>query len=432
MRGRPPGPARNRELRIDGIAAGGAGVGRGVDGRVVFVQRTAPGERVLYRELEAKARWARGELVRVLEPAPERRDAPCRFYARCGGCTLEHLEYAAQLRAKSTIVQEALARIGGIVVDAPDVVASPAQLRYRNRVSFTLVRLRDGHVQAGFHELNRPDRVLDIDEGCLMPESAVAEAWGEIRKNWGPHAQRLPSGQRLRLTIRATASGTTALLVQGGFGPGRAEELIERVASLAAVWHQPENADSPVLLAGTAELTERWQDEDLSLGGAVFLQVNRGAAQLLEDHVLELAGDVNDRVVVDAYCGVGLHARRLARRGARMIGIELDPLAVAEAERAMPGAHFIAARVEDALPAQLPADLVILNPPRAGVAPEALAALHSDAPPRIIYVSCDPATLARDLKRLAPLYDVHSIRCFDLFPQTAHVETVVELRCSIT
>jgi 23S rRNA (uracil1939-C5)-methyltransferase len=418
------------ELRIDGIAAGGAGVGRDTDGRAVFVHRTAPGERVTARVIEEKKRWARARLQRVLDPAPARRDAPCRFYSRCGGCTLEHLQYDAQLAAKASIVADALSRIGGIDIEPPQVVASPKELHYRNRVSFTLVRLRDGSVRAGFHELDRPDRVLDIDAACMMPEESVAEAWGLIRGAWGRGASRLPSGARLRLTLRASAAGRTSLLVQGGYSAGRPDELLARVASLDAIWHQPQPGDPAVLLAGTAELTESWHGETLSLGGAVFLQVNRGAAALLEDHVMELAGDVTDRTVVDAYCGVGLHARRLARLGASVRGIELDAQAVQEAQRAAPDVTFIAARVEDALPEMLPADLVILNPPRAGVAEPALDALGHTPPARVIYVSCDPATLARDLKRLAPAFAVRSIRCFDLFPQTAHVETVVELTCS--
>ncbi|HSJ08663.1 MAG TPA: methyltransferase domain-containing protein [Longimicrobiales bacterium] len=420
------------ELVIDAIAAGGAGVGRAPDGRAVFVHRTAPGERVRVRMVEERGRWARAELLQVIEPAPSRRDAPCPFYKRCGGCTLEHMEYAAQLEAKRRIVHDALTRIGGIDVQVPEVTPSPKEFRYRNRVSFSLVRTRDRGVLAGFHELLRPDRIVDMDESCLLPEEAVADAWGALRRNWGPDANRLPSGVKLRLTLRASAHGRTALLVQGGYSEGRAEELLPRVPSLDAVWHQP-HADRPAkLLAGTAELAESWQDEDLALGGAVFLPVNREAAVLLEDHVMALAGDVAGLSVVDAYCGVGLHARRLARQGASVVGIELDAQAVREAERATPGGRFIAARVEDALPEALPADLVIVNPPRAGLDAGVVNALRTSPPQRIVYISCDPATLARDLKRLAPLFEVHSIRCFDLFPQTAHVESVAELTCSIT
>lgn len=418
-------------LTIDAIAAGGAGVGRDADGRAVFVHRTAPGELVEARIGEAKPRWARARLLRVLEPSPERRSAPCRFYDRCGGCTLEHIDYPAQLAAKARIVADALRRIGGIDVPLPEVVASPLEFRYRNRVSFTLLRVQGGGVVAGFHELLRPDRVIDMDADCLLPEPAVAETWAALRRHWGRDASRLPSGTRLRLTVRATADGRATLLVEGGYGQGRAAELLALVPQLDAIWHRPRAAPA-VLLAGEARLEESWQDETLSLGGSIFLQVNRLAAKLLEEHVLALAGDVPGLRVVDAYCGVGLHARRLARAGARVAGIELDPLAVTEAERAAPEARFIADRVESALPALLPADLVLLNPPRAGLASDTAAALLAEPPGRIIYISCDPATLARDLKRLGPAFDVRSVRCFDLFPQTAHVESVVELACSTT
>jgi 23S rRNA (uracil1939-C5)-methyltransferase len=183
------------EIAIDAIAAGGAGVGRAPDGRAVFVHRTAPGERVRVRLVEEKARWARGRLLSVIEASAQRRPAPCRYYDRCGGCTLEHMQYDAQLAAKSRIVRDALNRIGGLDVAPPEVVASPVEFRYRNRVSFTLVRLPDGRVLAGFHEIMRPDRVLDIDESCLMPEQVVADAWGELRGAWGRGASRLPSGR---------------------------------------------------------------------------------------------------------------------------------------------------------------------------------------------------------------------------------------------
>jgi 23S rRNA (uracil1939-C5)-methyltransferase len=430
---RAPRPERaSLPLRIDGIAAGGAGVGRAPDGRAVFVHRTVPGETVEVRLAEVKPRWARGELLRVVEPAAQRRAAPCRFYARCGGCTLEHMEYPAQLEAKARIVADALARIGGMPVEPPVVVASPLEFRYRNRVSFTLVRLAGGGVVAGFHQLARPDRVLDIDDACLLPEPAVAEAWSAIRRYWGEAAGRLPSGLRLRLTLRATAGGRTALLVQGGFGPGRPDELLARVPSLEAIWHQPRATAPAVLLAGEARLGESWQDEELSLGGTAFLQVNRGAAALLEEYVVELAGDVAGRHVIDAYCGVGLHARRLARAGADVVGIELDPHAADEARRAVPAARILADRVENALGPELPADLVLLNPPRGGIEVPAVDALLATPARRVIYISCDPATLARDLKRLDGVYTLRSLRCFDLFPQTAHVETVAELTCSTT
>jgi len=420
----PPGI----EVEIDSIAAGGEGVGRLADGRVTFVHRTAPGDRVEIALTERKERWTRGRLLRVIGPSPERRDPPCRFYARCGGCTLEHMHYDAQLRAKARIVADALTRIGGLAVETPEVVASPGEFRYRNRVSFALRRGEHGSVVAGFHALGAPDEIVDLDGACLLPEEPIARVWDALRREWGPDAQRLPSGAVLRLTLRANAAGEVSLLVEGGYGPGRPEELVARVPGLVSVWHRPRDA-SPELAAGAPGLPETWGDETVELSGAAFLQVNRGAAALLEAHVAGLAGDVAGLRVVDAYCGVGFHARRLARAGAAVVGIELDPQAVDEATRAAPGgARFIEGPVEELIRAELPADLVILNPPRAGVHADVAEALALAPADRVIYVSCNPATLARDLKRMGDTYRLESVRAFDLFPQTAHVETVVLLR----
>lgn len=423
---------RAEDIEITGIAAGGAGVGRTADGRVLFVQRTAPGDRVRVELQEEKPRWARGRVLSILQASPDRREAPCPHYARCGGCTLEHIQYAAQLRAKSQIVGDAVRRIAVRAIDTPEVVASPREFRYRSRVSFTLIRLATSRVVAGFHELERPGRVLDIGDACLLPEEPVAEAWGALRREWGHNAHRLPSGGRLRLTLQGVATGEVSLLVEGGNAEGRPAELVQRVPGLVSVWQRVRPGKPARLLAGEAP-HEVWQDDELEVGGGIFLQVNRAAAALLADYVLALAGDVSGATVLDAYCGVGLHARRLARAGARVTGIELDTQAVAEAERTAPDrARFVAGRVEDHLPAALPADLVIVNPPRAGLAATVPAALAATPPPRMIYVSCDPATLARDLQRLGERFRLASVRCFDLFPQTAHVETVVELTCDTT
>lgn len=421
---RPPAPVT---VRIDSIAAGGEGVGRLPDGRVAFVHRTAPGDLVEVVLTEKKERWTRGRLLRVIEPSPERRAAPCPFYARCGGCTLEHLPYDAQLRAKARIVADALTRIGGMAVGAPEVVPSPGEFRYRNRVSFVLRRMEHGRVAAGFHALGEPDEIVDLDGGCLLFEEAIGRVWDGIRAHWGPDARRLPSGERLRLTLRTNAAGEVSLLVEGGYLPGRPQELIDAVPGLVSIWHRPREV-APELIAGAPGLPETWGDETVELSGAAFLQVNRAAAALLEAHVAALAGDVAGLNVVDAYCGIGLHARRLARAGASVTGIELDPDAVAEARRSAPeGAVFVQGPVEALIGEHLPAELVILNPPRAGIAAEAADALVASPARRIIYVSCNPATLARDLKRMGAAYRLESIRSFDLFPQTAHVETVALL-----
>lgn len=412
------------EVEIHGISSEGAGVGRLPDGKVVFVHRTAPGDRARVRVTENRKSWARGALAELVEPGPGRRDAPCPGYGRCGGCTLEHLEYGVQLRAKGRMVADALERIGGIAIETPEVRPSPDEFRYRSRVTFTL-RRREGRVVAGFHALEEPAAVVDMGGECLLPVEAVAAAWDSLRESWGPDARRLPSGSELRLTLRAVADGVV-LVIRGGRGRGRPRELLDRVEGLQAVWMEKDG--DAVLLAGRDDLRERWLGEEPRVSGAAFLQVNRAAAEEVHRHVLAWVTSPGERRVVDAYCGVGLYGRALAREGAEVVGIELDSWAASSAREAAPeGFRVLEGRVSERLDEALPADLVILNPPRSGLEDEVPGILVADPPRELIYMSCDQATLARDLKRLAPAYALREIQAFDLFPQTAHVEVVAVL-----
>jgi 23S rRNA (uracil1939-C5)-methyltransferase len=417
-------------LTITGIAAGGAGVGRIADGRVAFVQRTAPGDTVEVEVLEEKPRWLRARILRVIEPAAHRRTPPCPWYDRCGGCTLQHVAYPVQLQAKSQIVHDALRRIGHIDIEPPEIVPSTTEFHYRNRLTFTITRLGSRRVVAGFHEIDEPDRLVDIAGDCLLAEPALADVWRLLRANWGENANRLPAGETLRLTLQSTSGGGVTLLVEGGFGDGRADDLLATVPGLVTVWRRAIDG-SIHCLAGAQVVQEHQGAEVIELTGGIFLQVNRSMAALMEDYLADRAGDVASLRVIDAYCGVGIHARRLAARGARVTGIEVDARAVAEARRACgSAADFLENRVEDVIGGVLPADLVIVNPPRAGLHGRVVEALKTKPPARLLYVSCDPATLARDVSRLDPRFRIRSMRGFDLFAQTSHVEVVVELACA--
>ncbi len=413
------------DVSVRALASGGAGVADLPDGRIVFVPRTLPGDRVRIGIARSRPRWATGEVEQVLSPSQDRVTPPCPLYSQCGGCQLQHVPYEHQLAWKGRFVADALRRIGGLDIGSVPVVApSPKQLEYRSRVSFTLRRLRGGRVVAGYHALGSPSRVVDVD-ACLLAVPELKEAWRSIRRSWGPRAQHLPAVGRLRLTLRATDRGVE-LLVEGGPSGWDPRELLKG-APLSAVWHRADASDErdAELLAGT----------EGPGGGVAFEQVNREAAELLRAQVLGRVARARPGAgrAVDAYCGAGAYGRALASTGWSVVGIERDRAAVETARTgAPPDFTMLEGAVEERLAEALPADLVILNPPRSGLDPAVVEQLVHDPADHVVYVSCDPGTLARDLARLSGCYALADVAAFDLFPQTAHVETVVVLsRCEV-
>lgn len=422
----------DREIvEIDDLTSEGSGVGRLGDGRAVFVPRTGPGERVAVRLVREKKSWAAGEALEILDESPDRREPRCPLHDRCGGCQLQHLRYGAQVTWKATRIRETLARIGGIAVDRVEVVSAGPEFGYRNRVSFTLKRLRGGRVVAGFHDRERPERIVDVRGECFLPERGILPVWMALRAAWGDRAGRLPPGRELRLTLRRVDAGVV-LVIEGGRAGNHdvreAAALLGEIPDLLAIWHRPDEAPAALLLAGARTVEDSWFGETLLLESSAFLQVNRAGAEAVHAHVLAEVGSPTGRTIVDAYAGVGAYGRRLAGEGARVAAIESDAAAARVARRDAPeGLEVVEGRVEDHLSDHLPADVVVLNPPRSGVSEEVVAALVAHPVPRLVYVSCDPATLARDLARLESAYTLATLRGFDLFPQTAHVETVVRL-----
>ena len=399
-------------VEITGIAAGGDGVGR-TDGMVVFVPRTAPGD-VAQVSLARSKRFARGEIVSLEMVSPDRVAPPCPHYTvdRCGGCQIQHLTYEAQLRAKGSIITEALRRIGRR--DAGDVVVEPsdAQWRYRRKLTLHLRRVGARWI-AGLHPYSDPAFVFDLGD-CPITDERVIEVWKALRLAF----DFLPQERSLRVAVRLLAGGAAVVVEGGGAWPG-AEQFFDAVPAILELWWKPDHGRMRRLASRTGD----------SHGGASFVQVNARVAAQLQEHVLDRARAHAPRRVIDAYAGAGGTAVPLAAGGATVIAIELDAEAVARfADRMRPPSRAVIGRVEDHLAAALPADVVLLNPPRGGVDPRVSEALQQvDVPPRaLIYVSCDPATLARDLARM-PRYRLAAVRAYDMFPQTAHVETVCEL-----
>lgn len=401
-------------VAIESIAAGGDGVGR-TNGLVVFVPRTAPGD-VITAQISGKGHFARGMLRSIVTPSPARIEPPCPHYTRdkCGGCQLQHLTYDSQLVAKQMIVRDSLQRIGKREFGAPAIERSPKDWRYRNKLTLAM-RRRGGRWIAGLHPYDDPGHIFPLAD-CPITDRRVVAAWHEVMKA----DTYFPDAKELRGSIRITSGGPTFVMMGGDSWAAR-DQFSAAVPSISAVWWEPaENKPRRVLY-------DRRSDRAPS---ASFAQVNAEMAEILRGYVLDRARSFKPRSVVDAYSGAGDVAVALSSEGVSVTAIELDPEAAEWSASKLKGSsRAILGRVEDELPSALPADLVILNPPRAGVDSRVAETLEAEATGLrgIIYVSCNPATLARDLSRL-PSYRIESLHSFDMFPQTAHVETVCELQ----
>lgn len=410
---------KTADVTVRAIASGGSGVADLPDGRVVFIPRTAPGDVARVSIQKSRPRWAVGSLERLLEAGPDRSEPACSIYAKCGGCQLQHLPYEHQLQWKSRFVSDALARIGGLDgVEVGAVEPSPETTRYRSRVTFTLRRLKGGYTVAGFHALGRPAHVIDVHNECLLPETALNEAWQRLRAAWGTGASELPAGGRLQLTLRMAEPGIE-LHVDGGADAWNATDSFASAAGLSGIWHTPHDSEAdPELVYGITGTG----------GGFGFEQVNREAAVAVRAHVFDVVGDPGPEGarLVDAYAGAGAYGRHFATLGWSVEMIEVDGSLI-EASSGEDGVAATVGKVEDRLEASLPADRLVLNPPRGGLDASIPPMILATPPAQVVYVSCDPATLARDLRVLAPGFQIESVRAFDIFPQTAHVEAVVVL-----
>lgn len=401
------------DVRIESIAAGGDGVARH-DGIVVFVPRTAPDDLVRVSAVQ-DGRLMRGRLLEVLDPSSQRADAPCAHYTedKCGGCQIQHLDYErGQLPAKSRIIGDALNRIGKVTIaQPPEVEPSEKQWRYRTKLTLAF-RRREARWIAGLRRYDDPDAVFPLRD-CPITEERVLFAWERVLEQ----QEKLPQAIRLRGAVRLLGESFSFTL-EGGTEWSASEAFFLAIPDLAQLWWMPEGKRRRLL--ASRENRE---------AGASFTQVNPVVAARLREWVTGLATAAGPRVVVDAYAGTGDIAVALSQKGARVTAIEIDRDASRFcAERLPAGSRAIAAPVEQALPGALPADLVVLNPPRTGLDERVPGQLQASRqiPRTLIYVSCNPATLARDVRRL-DRYTIRSLRGFDMFPQTAHVETVCEL-----
>lgn len=375
------------ELTIEGLAAGGDGVGHTADGRVVFVPFSAPGDRLSVRLVEERKRYARGVIEQVLEPSPFRVQPVCGVYGECGGCTWQHLDYETQLRAKAEILGDALERVGGLrVPDDLRVVPSPTPYGWRGR---TRVLAKGGSV--GYRK--RRSHQVCATSRCpvLVPELDEALA---------------------QLARRAPQAAEEWELVAGADGATRTTPLRSPL---------PEEPRLTVSVCG----------QRMSFSPGVFVQGNALLLDALARAVHEAAG--SGHLAVELFCGAGFFTLGLARGFERVVAVESEGRAVADLHANVLNAglrnvEIRGGRAERLLAVLGGADAMVVDPPRTGLPPECIQGVAAARPRRLVYVSCDPATLARDLARLAAGgFALESVTGFDLFPQTPHVEAVASL-----
>ena len=400
------------DIVIDSIAAGGDGVGR-ANGVVVFVARAARGDRVRV-DLDNRKRFARGTIREILAPSADRVDPVCYHYRvdSCGGCQLQHVRYDAQLEAKRVIIRDSLARIGRRQVELPEIEPSDEQWRYRRKLTLAMRRDPSGNWTIGLHPFDDPVKVFQLAD-CPITDDRVVAIWRQVMEA----RRHFPVADELRASVRLLSDGAAVVVEGGNAWPSRLA-FFEAVPGVTALWWRPAHRARSLVASRGAPAA-----------GASFAQVNAAMGARLHEFVIERAHDYGASTVLDAYAGSGATAIPLAHAGARVTAVEADRDASARCAAELPeGSRAIAARVEEVIHDVLPVDLVLVNPPRTGLHERVAAELQgAESPPKaIIYVSCDPPTLARDLARL-PRYRIVQLRAFDMFPQTAHVETVCEL-----
>ena len=437
------------ELSVESLAFGGNGVAR-LNGFVVFVRRGLPGDRVRARVTKVQRRHAEALAVEVLEPSPLRVEAPCAHYPACGGCRFQDLAYEAQLDSKADQVRDALVRIGGIAEPpVEEIVRAESVFHYRNKLEYSFTATPAGP-SLGFHRAGRWDEVLDIERCWLTNDlgNAVRHAVRDWAREAGLAAYDQAEGTGyLRHLVYREGRNTGQVLVQLVTAAGDLHDADGLVAALRrfpevrSIHHAVNETPAEVTNLPTTLL---WGEEAIEeeLGGlrfrirpTAFLQTNTAMAERLYELAVEYAALSGEETVWDLYCGIGSIGLSMARNALTVWGVDISEESVACAlENAdlngIANAAFYAGDVGQAIE-QLQErsgapDVVVVDPPRAGLSSKAVRRLGRIEAPRIVYVSCNPTTLAGNVKQLAADwdYELRRGRPVDMFPHTPHVETV--------
>ena len=435
-------------VEVTGYTAEGLGVAR-IGGQVVFIHGGVRGETCTVQVLKVQKQVAFAKVRQVLVPAPGRQAVDCPHYPACGGCALRHLTYDEELEAKRQRVEDALRRIGGSDIAVSEILPSPQVLHYRNKSQFPVGR--DGTI--GFYRA-RSHTVIPVSD-CLLqrPEAnRAAQALGRYMSRYAVPGYDETTGTGLirHLYVRTSAAGASLVCVvaNGAQLPHEAqlvELLREACPGITGVVLNSNTRETNVILGesyrtlwGSDRLEDTLCGLRFVLSVPSFYQVNREQAERLYQRAIEMAGLTGQETVLDLYCGTGTITLAMAGRARRVLGAEIVAPAIEDARNNavrnnIANAEFFcgdAGAVAERLAAeQLRPDVITVDPPRKGLGEEVIPAIARMAPERVVYVSCDPATLARDIKRFAGVgYRLAEAVAVDMFPRTSHVEAIVLLQ----
>ncbi len=466
--GRKSKPFLAEAVSLHGLADKGRAVGRTAEGLVVFVEGAVPGDVADVWVYKKRGGFAEGRLERLQTPSPQRTVPFCRHFSVCGGCKWQHLAYEAQLAHKQQAVVDAFERIAKVPVgEFLPILPAPQTTHYRNKLEFAFANKRwllseemaqphlEGQPAVGFHRAGAFDKVVDIQECWLQaePSNLIRNTARQIAFEQGLsfYDLRKQQGFLRNLMLRLTTTGEVLALFSFGYD---APEAIQRYldALLEQLGHclttvvyciNPKANDTVldldmVTYTGKGFVVEQLGNLRFKIGPKSFFQTNSAQAKNLYDTALDFADLTGRENVFDLYTGTGSIALYAAGRCRQVVGIEEVPEAIADAEEnrrlnGIDNAHFYVGDVKDLLTPDLVErhgrpDVIITDPPRAGMHERAVRFLLELGAPRIVYVSCNPSTQARDVQRLSERYDVMRVRAVDMFPHTHHVESVALLQ----
>lgn len=445
---------KNNEYCVDIIDINheGHGVGK-IEGYTVFVDGVVVGERARIRLVKANKTYGYGKLMEVVKASPDRVDYVCDIARRCGGCTIGHVAYLAQLRYKTNLVQESMRRIGGVDTKVDDIIGAKDPLWYRNKAQFP-VRNVDGKIQIGFYARNSHNVVPCVE--CNIQHPKINEVKNIVQKFLEDNnieayneEDRVGVVRHVMVRVGENTGDVMVVIVAVVKDVPHIQELVctlqDKVCGLRSVVVNVNKRDTNVILGdediviwGSEYIEDEVNGIRFRISPRSFYQVNTRQMELLYAKVLEYAGLLGNEVVFDLYCGIGSITLMLARRARYVYGVEVVAAAVENARanacaNGVSNVEFVQGRAEDVIPHMYDdgakADVVVVDPPRKGCDRVLLDTMVAMQPERIVYVSCNPATLARDVRILCEEgYFVDKITPVDMFPMTMHVETVVCMR----